>query len=138
MAASVPPNVLTNDVDPERGSVVAILKSTTSHGTLTLNADGSFAYTPRQGFVGVDTFTYTAFDFVTESAIASARISVGLRGDYDQDADVDGADFLEWQRNFGHAVSPFGIGADGDGNGSIDAADVIAWQDNFGRVRSCR
>lgn len=132
MAASVPPNVLTNDIDPERGSVVALLKSTTSHGTLTLNTDGSFAYIPRQGFVGVDTFTYTAFDFVTESAIASVRISVGLRGDYDQDADVDGADFLEWQRTFGNAVSPFGIGADGDGNGSTDAADVIAWQDNFG------
>jgi large repetitive protein len=29
-----------------------------SHGTLRLNGDGSFAYTPQRGFVATDTFTY--------------------------------------------------------------------------------
>lgn len=33
-----------------------------SSGTLTMNADGSFTYTPVPGFVGIVTFTYTGVD----------------------------------------------------------------------------
>ena len=33
-----------------------------SHGTLTLNSDGSFTYTPTAGFSGTDCFTYYAYD----------------------------------------------------------------------------
>jgi hypothetical protein len=64
------------------------------------------------------------------------RISVGLRGDYDRDGDVDGSDFLEWQRTLGATVTQPGSGSDGDGNGVVDAADGIAWQDNFGVVEA--
>jgi hypothetical protein len=35
-----------------------------AHGTLTLNADGSFRYAPTNGFRGTDTFTYTVSDAV--------------------------------------------------------------------------
>jgi hypothetical protein len=35
-----------------------------AHGTLTLNADGSFRYAPTKGFRGTDTFTYTVSDAV--------------------------------------------------------------------------
>jgi hypothetical protein len=129
-------NVLANDIDPENDFMIAILGSTTSNGQLTFNSDGTFEYLPNPGFAGVDTFTYTAFDFSTESAVATVRISVGLRGDYDQDADVDGSDFLEWQRNLGATVTQPGSGSDGDGNGVVDAADKIAWQDNFGAVEA--
>jgi hypothetical protein len=34
------------------------------HGSLTLNQDGSFGYTPAAGFTGTDTFTYTVSDAV--------------------------------------------------------------------------
>jgi len=37
----------------------------TAHGTLALNADGSFTYTPDTGFTGTDTFTYTTQDAVS-------------------------------------------------------------------------
>ena len=40
----------------------AELGTTTSNGSLTLNADGSFSYTPNAGFWGTDSFTYTATD----------------------------------------------------------------------------
>jgi hypothetical protein len=35
-----------------------------AHGSLSLNADGSFRYTPAAGFTGTDTFTYTVSDAV--------------------------------------------------------------------------
>ena len=33
-----------------------------AHGTLTLNADGRFTYTPAPNYNGPDSFTYTAND----------------------------------------------------------------------------
>jgi VCBS repeat-containing protein len=125
-------NVLANDIDPEHDAMVAVLQTSTQHGALAFNADGTFDYTPNAGYQGVDTFTYTAYDFITESHPATVRISVGLRGDADQNHVVDGADFLAWQRGLGAAATPPGSGADGDGDGAVNAADVLAWSDNFG------
>jgi hypothetical protein len=51
--------VLVNDIG---SGLSATLVSTTQHGTLTLQADGSFTYVPTNGFSGVDTFTYRADD----------------------------------------------------------------------------
>lgn len=51
--------VLGNDTDPTQDTLTAVLVSGPSNGTLTLNADGSFVYTPGLGFVpGGDSFTY--------------------------------------------------------------------------------
>jgi hypothetical protein len=36
-----------------------------AHGTLDLNQDGSFRYSPPPGFTGVDTFTYSISDAVS-------------------------------------------------------------------------
>ena len=38
------PGVLVNDTDAEGGALTAVLGTTTTNGTLTLNADGSFTY----------------------------------------------------------------------------------------------
>ena len=43
---------------------------------LTLNADGSFSYTPNAGFCGTDSFTYTATDGHATSAPATVTITV--------------------------------------------------------------
>jgi hypothetical protein len=56
------PGVLANDTDPAGYSLTAVLVSGPAHGTLTLNADGSFNYTPATAFAGTDTFTYQARD----------------------------------------------------------------------------
>lgn len=58
------------------------------------------------------------------------------RGDYDRDGQVDGRDFLAWQRAHGAVVSPSGSGADGDRNGVVDAGDLAVWQANFGTSNS--
>jgi VCBS repeat-containing protein len=54
--------VLANDSDVEGNSLAALLVSPPSRGTLILNADGSFIYTPDANFFGDDTFTYRAND----------------------------------------------------------------------------
>jgi VCBS repeat-containing protein len=53
-------NVLRNDLD-----ATAVVQNTNpAHGSVTVNADGTFTYTPQAGFTGTDTFTYTASDAV--------------------------------------------------------------------------
>jgi len=49
-------------------------------------------------------------------------------GDFDFDGDVDGADFLQWQRSFGSTVD---VAADSNGDAIVDALDLIPWQANF-------
>lgn len=55
------PGVLSNDLDPTVGQKLsASLLSGTSHGTVSLAADGSFSYTPATGWWGSDSFAYVA------------------------------------------------------------------------------
>ncbi|PQE00424.1 hypothetical protein CYL16_12470 [Mycobacterium sp. EPG1] len=55
--------VLENDTDPDLGDVITVASYTqAAHGSVSLNADGTFTYTPTAGFSGTDTFTYTISD----------------------------------------------------------------------------
>ncbi len=72
----VAPGVLQNDSDPEGDSLNAVVQGTTSHGTLTLNSDGSFSYVPTAGYFGPDTFTYVANDGANDSNVATVTIDV--------------------------------------------------------------
>ena len=55
-------NVLTNDSDPEGNALTASLVTAPVHGTVVLNADGSFTYTPNANFSGIDSLIYQACD----------------------------------------------------------------------------
>ncbi|NLA80553.1 MAG: tandem-95 repeat protein, partial [Chloroflexi bacterium] len=70
------PGVLANDTDADNDTLTAILVSTTSNGTLTFKADGSFVYTPRAGYFGTDTFTYKANDGKADSNVVTVTITV--------------------------------------------------------------
>ncbi len=70
------PGVLTNDSDPDGNSMTAVVATGVSHGQLTLNADGSFTYTPSAGFTGNDSFQYRASDGTDQSGIATVSITV--------------------------------------------------------------
>ena len=70
------PGVLANDWDFEHQTLTAVLVSTTAHGTLTLNSNGSFEYVPTAGYVGSDSFIYKATDGTNESAAITVPISV--------------------------------------------------------------
>jgi photosystem II stability/assembly factor-like uncharacterized protein len=55
--------VLINDTDANASTTLTTsLTVNVVNGTLTLNANGSFTYTPTTGFVGLDSFAYKAFD----------------------------------------------------------------------------
>lgn len=61
VALSVPaPGVLANDNAAGGGAMSAILTTSPTHGSVTLATDGSFVYTPANGFVGNDSFAYRA------------------------------------------------------------------------------
>lgn len=57
------------------------------------------------------------------------RIDVG---DSNSDGNVDGSDFLSWQREFGQALGPSAT-ADENDDGVIDAADLNIWAEVYAR-----
>lgn len=111
------------------------LNTAATTGNVTLNTDGSFDYTPQTGFVGVDTFSYTATNG-TNSDAATVSITVNpianvdpvanaggpytitegdslsLDGSGSADADLDGLTYrwdLDNDGNFGEAGEPTGV-----------------------------
>jgi hypothetical protein len=65
------PGVLANDTAGAGGtSFTAVLVTGPTNGTLALNANGGFVYTPAPGFGGFDAFTYRVSDGVASSAPA--------------------------------------------------------------------
>ncbi|WP_166832001.1 Ig-like domain-containing protein, partial [Thalassoroseus pseudoceratinae] len=68
--------VLANDSDADGDALSAILVGGPSHGSLTLDTDGSFVYTPNADFNGTDSFTYRASDGTLQSAPANVTITV--------------------------------------------------------------
>ena len=70
------PGVLANDTDPEANPLTAQLVAGPTHGTVSLNANGSFTYTPGPDYNGPDSFTYQARDGTLTSNTATVSIAV--------------------------------------------------------------
>jgi len=68
--------VLSNDTDVESDHLTAVKVTDPANGTLALDPDGSFLYTPNANFNGVDTFTYKANDGTGDSNVATVTITV--------------------------------------------------------------
>jgi Ca2+-binding RTX toxin-like protein len=87
-------NVLTNDTDPDNTDGIPGNEDTltvsavngnaagvgiavgTSHGSVTMNATGSFTYTPDLGYFGADSFTYTISDGRGGTSTATVSLTV--------------------------------------------------------------
>ena len=76
LTVSAANGVLRNDLDPERAQLVASDASDPPNGSVQLNADGSFSYTPAENFYGDDQFSYRATDPAGNWSTASVRIHV--------------------------------------------------------------
>ncbi len=70
------PGVLSNDSDIDSSSLTAAVVTGPSHGTLTLNADGSFTYTPVANYNGPDSFSYQVSDGTANSNVAIVALTV--------------------------------------------------------------
>jgi Ca2+-binding RTX toxin-like protein len=70
------PGVLGNDTDPNGDTLTAVLVNDVSSGTLALNPNGSFTYTPGEDTSGPVTFTYRASDGTSTSNLATVTIAV--------------------------------------------------------------
>jgi len=73
--------VLGNDTDSDGNTLTAALVGNVSHGTLALNSNGSFTYTPAANYNGSDSFTYRANDGITNSNTATVTITVNAVND---------------------------------------------------------
>jgi hypothetical protein len=71
-----PPGLLANDTTGSGTNLTAVLVSAPVNGRLNLSSDGSFSYTPTNGFVGTDSFTYQANDGVANSSTATVTLRV--------------------------------------------------------------
>ncbi|QEG33836.1 hypothetical protein [Bythopirellula goksoeyrii] len=73
---------------------------------------------------------FTENELLPENSLAIYEAAT-LPGDFDLDDDVDGRDFLEWQRLIGSTTRSV---ADASLNGVVDAADLQIWQQNYGNT----
>jgi len=91
------PGVLANDTGGKH--LTATLVTRPAHGSLTLNASGSFTYTPTNYFTGVDGFTYLASSGSQSSGPATVDIMVVAPGElfYDNFArPTNGGSVFPW------------------------------------------
>jgi autotransporter-associated beta strand protein len=70
------PGVLGTGVNAQGYPLTAVLVAGPAYGSVVLNPDGSFLYTPAAGYSGPDSFTYQANDGVTVSNAATVSITV--------------------------------------------------------------
>ena len=74
-------NVLANDSDFEHGALTVSLPSARSanNGNISVNPDGTVAYTPATGFTGTDTFNYTITDPAGLTATATVTVKINAK-----------------------------------------------------------
>ena len=68
--------VLGNDADMDSDPLTAVLVDGPQHGSVALQPDGSFVYTPNGDYSGQDSFTYKANDGTFDSSPATVSITI--------------------------------------------------------------
>ncbi|HTK77374.1 MAG TPA: tandem-95 repeat protein [Gemmataceae bacterium] len=117
------PGVLSNDTSANGGNLTAVLVSGPAHGTLTLNADGSFSYTPAANYNGSDSFAYKANDGSLDGNTATVSLTVTAVND----APVAANDSQSTAEDTSLTISAPGVlGNDTDVEGSPLTAVLVA------------
>ncbi|MCD4742217.1 MAG: cadherin-like domain-containing protein, partial [Desulfobacteraceae bacterium] len=76
------PGILGNDTDADNNDILtAQLVNDVAHGSLSLNNDGSFTYTPQNNYTGDDYFIYTVSDGLADSNEATVTLTVSGQND---------------------------------------------------------
>ncbi len=128
MPLNVPvPGVMTNDSAPDGGESV-VLVSDVSHGTLSLNPNGSFTYIPDPQFNGTDSFDYELSDGDgdTDEATVTIEVAAGGGGGVNEPPIANDDTALTGE---GVPVDIYVILNDGDPDGMIDPDTVLIIDD---------
>lgn len=112
-----------------------------SHGEVSINVDGTFTYTPDDGYIGQDRFTYRARCDITADAngnnggtiaySAPAWVVVNVTESCLADVNGDGmlspTDFTAWISAFNNQSA----GCDQNNDGDCTPTDFTAWISNY-------
>ncbi|MDB5857580.1 MAG: hypothetical protein JWQ76_1269, partial [Ramlibacter sp.] len=74
-------NLLATAADIDSGALGGALVDGPAHGSLAINTDGTFSYTPDANYFGSDAFTFRVSDGALDSATATVRIDVAAVND---------------------------------------------------------
>jgi endonuclease I len=113
------------------GSALAAGASLSFDAAIDTSTVGSFAATYTLNFSDENLSGATGLGSLTLNFTGEVEQAVVNTADFDGDGDVDGRDFLTWQRGFGTGTT---LEA-GDANGSetVDELDLLIWQDQYGQ-----
>ena len=67
--------------DVDSAALTYALGTQAAHGTVVVNADGTFTYTPNADFNGADSFTFLANDGEADSSVATINLNVAAVND---------------------------------------------------------
>ncbi len=70
-------------------------------------------------------------DEVVRVTVPTVGLATEDGADFDIDGDVDGDDFLIWQRGYGRPDAKFAEG-DANGDGQVNGLDFLIWQSGYG------
>ncbi|WP_053422669.1 Ig-like domain-containing protein [Rheinheimera sp. KL1] len=87
--------VLANDTDAD-GDVLTVTAASAQEGTVSIEADQRLRYTPKAGFNGVDTISYTVTDSSGDSATGSVSVTVRAYQDVVVDNKSSGGSMSWW------------------------------------------
>ncbi|MFT5523754.1 MAG: hypothetical protein ACI9HK_001702 [Pirellulaceae bacterium] len=89
------PGLLENDQDADQDPLTAEIVTDATRGSVSVNPDGSFQYTPDLGYVGPDSFTYRAVTlnpstvFTIDQSRSSIHLDATLGTSFGSDSDDD-------------------------------------------------
>jgi hypothetical protein len=91
------------------------------------SASGSFNFSLPSLDVGL---SWDTSELLTTGELSVIE-SIIEDADFDGDGDVDGRDFLIWQRGFGLTEQEDNALGDANGDGNVDAGDLEIWQTQY-------
>lgn len=117
VATTAQSGVLVNDTDPDGDTLTSVLVSGPQHGTLSLNSDGTFIYTPNAHYVGSDSFVYKDYDgalYSSTNATVTLNVTNTAPGAHDSSLSI------------GHDRTLSGIVSASDTENDVLAASVVS------------
>ncbi|MGQ1889253.1 Calx-beta domain-containing protein [Thermophagus sp. OGC60D27] len=120
-------SLLANDSDPNNHELTINTTPITppENGTLEINPDGTFTYTPNEGFAGTDSFDYEVCDNETPPLCATASVSILVVAISDHDNDGIPTNQEGYMDTDNDGVPNY-LDTDSDGDGVNDSEEGTA------------